>query len=108
MATWKIESLNRQLTGDAAGGVTVAHWRAVKEETVGTGEDAVTHSVNAYGAVNLTPDPASEGYIQYADLTEADVIGWVKGQIDAAAVESRLTSKIEEQKTPSTATGVPW
>ncbi len=108
MTTWKIESLDRQLTGDGVGGVTVAHWRAVKEETVGTGEDAVNYSVNAYGAVDFTPDPASEGFIQYADLTEADVIGWVKSQIDAAAVESRLTSAMEEKKQPSTATGVPW
>lgn len=108
MTTWKIESLNRQLTGDAAGGVTVAHWRAVKEETVVSGEDTVTHNVNEYGSVDFTPDPASEGYIQYADLTEADVVGWVKGQIDAAAVESRLTSAIEEKKQPTTGSGIPW
>lgn len=108
MATWRIENLDRQLTGEAVGGVTVAHWRVVKEETVGTGEDTVTHSVNAYGAVNLTPDPASEGYIEFANLTESDVIGWVKSRVDVAAIEARLASKIEEQKTPSTATGVPW
>lgn len=108
MTTWKIDSLDRRLTGDAVGGVTVAHWRAVKEETVGTGEDAVNYSVNEYGSVDFTPDPTSEGYIQYSDLTEADVVGWVKNQVDASAVESRLTSEIEEQKTPSTATGVPW
>lgn len=108
MATWTISTLERDLIGDLAGGVIVAHWRATEEETVGTGDDAVTYSASSYGTCGFTPDPSSEGYIAYDDLTEADVIGWVQADVDQDAIEAGLTANINEQKNPTTANGVPW
>jgi hypothetical protein len=96
MATWTIGTLERDLQGDLAGGVIV--------ETVGE----ETYSASSYGTCGFTPDPSSEGYIAYDDLTEADVIGWCQGELDVEAIESGLTASIEEQKNPTTADGVPW
>jgi hypothetical protein len=104
MATWTIATLERDLQGDLAGGVIVAHWRVTEEETVG--ED--TYSASSYGTCGFTPDPSSEGYIAYDDLTEADVIGWCQGELDVEAIEASLTASINEQKNPTTADGVPW
>jgi len=105
MATWTIGTLEREL---ADGGVTVAHWRCTEEETVGTGDDAVTYSASSYGTVGFTPDPTAPDYIAYADLTEADVLGWVWESVDKDATEESLAAKIEAEKNPTTADGVPW
>ena len=102
MATWTIATLERNTDSDQ--GVIVAHWRVTETETVG--ED--TYSASSYGTCGFTPDPSSEDYIAYADLTEADVIGWVQGELDVEAIEAGLTANINEQKNPTTADGVPW
>ena len=106
MATWTIATLERNTDSDQ--GVIVAHWRVTEEETVGTGDDAVTYTASSYGTCGFTPDPSASDYIAYADLTEADVIGWVQADVDQAGIEASLTANINEQKNPTTADGVPW
>lgn len=106
MATWTIATLERNTDSDQ--GVIVAHWRVTEEETVGTGDDAVTYTASSYGTCGFTPDPSAADYIAYADLTEADVIGWVQADVDQAGIEAALTANINEQKNPTTADGVPW
>ena len=105
MATWTIANLERNL---ADGGVTVAHWRVTEEETVGTGDDAVTHTASAYGTVGFTPDADDPSFVAYDSLTEADVLAWVHAEVDQAATEAALTAKIEAQKNPVSADGMPW
>jgi hypothetical protein len=106
MATWTIATLERNTDSDQ--GVIVAHWRVTETETVGTGDDAVTYTASSYGTCGFTPDPSSEDYIAYDDLTEADVIGWVQGELDVEAIEASLQANIDGQITPATAKGVPW
>ena len=101
MATWTISTLERNT---ADGGVIVAHWRVTEEETVGEN----TYSASSYGTCGFTPDPSASDYIAYADLTEADVLGWVWAEVDQDAIEASLTANINEQKNPTTADGVPW
>ena len=101
MATWTIVNLERNV---ADGGVTVAHWRVTESETVG--EDTFTAS--SYGTCSFTPDASSEDFIAYDDLTESTVLGWVHADVDKDATEAALTANIEEQKTPTTADGMPW
>ena len=112
MATfnWTIATLERDLLGDLAGGVIVAHWRVTAEQTEGTGDDAVTYTATSYGTQGFTPDPSSEGYIAYDALTESDVLGWVWGQSDdwQSSIEASLQANIDGQITPATANGVPW
>jgi hypothetical protein len=102
MATWTIATLERNTDSDQ--GVIVAHWRVTETETVG--ED--TYTASSYGTCGFTPEPSSEDYIAYADLTEADVIGWCQAELDVEAIEASLTANINEQKNPTTADGVPW
>ena len=102
--TWTISTLERN-TDD---GVVVAHWRASDSEVVGTGDDAVTHSGSSYGTCGFTPDADADGYTAYADITEAQVIGWVKADVDADAVEASIASQIADSKAPAISTGVPW
>ena len=97
MATWTIEQLDRNT---ADGGETCAHWRVLEVDG--------DYSASSYGTVGFTPDPSSSDFIPYADLTESTVLGWVQAEVDKDATEEALAANIEEQKTPTTSTGVPW
>jgi len=97
MATWTIATLEREL---ADGGVTVAHWRCTEVDG--------DFSASSYGTVGFTPDPTASDYIAYDSLTEADVLGWVWESVDKDATEESLAARIELEKNPVTADGVPW
>ena len=97
MTNWVISQLERTLD---TGGVVVAHWRA----TAVDGD----FSASSYGTVGFTPDASASGFIAYDSLTEADVIGWVQAEVDKDAIEASLAAKIEADKNPTQAAGVPW
>jgi len=96
--TWGINTLERE-TDD--GFVFTAHY------TVNANDG--TYSSGAYGSIGFErPD----NLIPYADLTEAEVIGWVQeaigGDEKVAEIQAALQSQIDEQRAPSKASGVPW
>ena len=97
MTTWTIGTLERNV---ADGGVVVAHWRA----SLVDGD----FSASSYGTVGFTPDPSDSGFVAYDSLTEADVVGWVQAEVDKDATEASLAAKIELDKNPTQAAGVPW
>lgn len=99
MATfeWKVAQLERNL---ADGGVTICHWRAVASDG--------DYSASSYGTAGFTPDPESEDFTAYDDLTEADVLAWVWESVDKDATEAALQARIDADKAPTTGTGVPW
>jgi len=94
--TWTISTLERN-TDD---GVVVAHWRASDVD----GE----HVGSSYGTCGFTPDADADGYTAYADITEAQVIEWVKADVDADAIEASIASQIADSKAPAITVGVPW
>ena len=95
--TWTIENLERNT---ADGGVTVCHWRC-------EGVDG-DHSASSYGTTSHTPDPSDAGFVAYADLTEATVLGWVHASVDKDATEAAIADKINALANPTTAAGTPW
>ena len=52
-----------------------------------------------------TRDADSPTLVAYADLTEATVVGWLT--LDEG-LEANLLAQIEEQKNPTSATGLAW
>ena len=95
--TWTIPTLERELSD---GFVYTAHWRC----TATDGEFSAT----SYGTAGFTQDPESESFVPYESLTEEMVLGWLFNSIDKDATEDALAAKIEADKTPTTAAGVPW
>ena len=77
--------------------VTTAHWNA----SVVDGD----YSARAYGSQSFTRDADSPTLVAYADLTEATVVGWLTLN---EGLEANLLAQIEEQKNPTSATGVAW
>jgi hypothetical protein len=96
--TWNIANLERE-TED--GFVFTAHY------TVSAADG--TYSAGAYGSIGFE---RPESLIPFADLTEEQVIGWVKealgGDEKVAEIEAALQSQINEQRTPTKASGMPW
>ena len=70
------------------------------------------YSKGAYGTVAVAGDPNAEGFIAYDDLTETTVKAWVTealgGQEKVDEIEAALQAKIEEDKNPTSAVGMPW
>ena len=92
--TYTIDNLDRQ-TSD--GLVTTAHWRVSAVDG--------DYSAGAYGSVGFT---RGEDFTPFESLTEAQVIAWVKEQLDVAEIEASLAGQIAALKAPKTASGLPW
>ena len=96
--TWTISTLERELSD---GGVIVAHWRATDVDG--------DYSATSYGTCGFTYDASSPDFTPYDDLTESQVLGWCWANgIDQDAIEASLAAKIEADKNPTQANGVPW
>ena len=96
--TWKIAGLERET---ADGYVFTAHY------TVDANDG--TYSAGAYGSVGFEKP---ETLVPFADLTEEQVVGWVKAAIGGddkvAEVEAALQQQLDEQAAPTKASGTPW
>jgi hypothetical protein len=92
--TYKIDNLERQVSDDL---VIVAHWRV----------DAVDgeHTAGAYGSVGFT---RGDDFIPFEELTETQVIDWVKAQLEVEQIEAALANQIEALKEPKSVSGLPW
>ena len=93
---WTIPQMDR-LTSD--GFVVTVHYNV-------TATDG-TYSASTYGTIGYTQQPG-ETYTPYADLTQAQVVGWVQTSLGKDTVEASLQSQIDLQKNPVQAAGVPW
>jgi len=98
MVTWTISTLERELSD---GGVIVAHWRATDVDG--------DYSASSYGTCGFTYDASASDFTPYDDLTESQVLGWCWANgVDQDAIEASLAAKIESDKNPTQANGVPW
>lgn len=98
---WNISQLDRSLPD---GVVMTAHWRV-------SDSDGDAHGT-VYGTISFpAKDPSEPDFIPYDNLTEAQVIGWVKdamGVDTVAAHEAAVQAQIDAQLNPASAAGVPW
>ncbi len=95
---WTVAQLERNL---ADGGVTICHWRVSASDG--------DYSASSYGTAGITPAASAPGFVAYDALTEADVLGWVWADaVDRDATEAALQARIDADKNPVTANGVPW
>lgn len=97
--TWGVAQMERHTTD---GIVFTVHYTVAANDG--------TYSSSAYGSIGLE-QPEGE-VIPYADLTPELVIGWVQnklgGEEKVAEIEAALQAQIDQQRTPTTAQGVPW
>mgnify|MGYP003644668309 FL=1 len=83
--TWSVSDQLQTRTQDGLSEVVFSVvWNLSSEETV----DGTTYTISSANQISLNTDnldPAT--YTAFADLTEAQVVGWAKDQIDANAAE---------------------
>ena len=115
--TWSVDpSLNTRTQDGLSEVVFSVVWRLNSEETV----DGTTYKIGSSNQISLNTDnldPAT--FTAFADLTEAQVVGWAKATIDANAAEGEGVTcaeweaghdrNIAKQKNPPTAVETaPW
>jgi hypothetical protein len=96
--TWAVAQLERE-TED--GFVFTVHYTVAANDGV--------YSSSAYGSLGLER-PEGE-MVPFADLTEEIVVGWVQdkfGEEKVAEIEAALQAQLDEQHSPSKASGLPW
>ena len=109
--TWSVTDMTHV---DADGGVIKAYWSCV---ATSSGDPSYTASEG--GKLICTYDASAAGYIAYADLTEADVLGWIWTSLiedeetaaeAKARIEANRTARVQSQIDAATTTtsGVPW
>jgi hypothetical protein len=102
--TWNVVSMDAypELDGETDVVFTV-HWTL-------NGTDG-TYNGSVYGSVGVTLDEGAT-FTPYADLTQAQVIGWVQdalGEEQVTAYEANVAQQIENQINPPVVTPpLPW
>ena len=85
--TWSVNNQLQTRTQDGLSEVVFSVvWNLSSEETV----DGTTYRISSANQISLNTDnldPAT--YTAFADLTEDQVVGWAKDQIDANAAEGQ-------------------
>jgi hypothetical protein len=99
---------------DSDGGVFLVYW-----SMVAASDGTPSYTASEGGKLRTTPDASAPDFIPYADLTEADVLGWVYNSLITgdetaaeakARVEADRTAKVQKQidAAATTASGTPW
>lgn len=93
--TWGIAQMERHT---ADGIVFTVHYTVAASDG--------TYASSAYGSIGL--EQPEGDVIPYADLTPELVVGWVQDKLNVEEIEAALQAQIDQQRTPTTAQGVPW
>jgi hypothetical protein len=74
---------------DADGAVFLIYW-----SMVAASDGTPSYSASEGGKLRTTPDASSPDFIPYADLTEADVLGWVYNSLIRQVTKLRLKPRL--------------
>lgn len=95
--TWTISALDGDKTlGANSDVVTNIHWRLL-----GTNEDGITGETYGSQAIG---EPTSGSFIEFGDLTQEIVVGWLENVMDVQSYKDRIQAQIDEKITPTTFT----
>jgi hypothetical protein len=107
--TWTIEQLSCYPEVDNYTDVVFsAAWRVNGELE----QDGKTYNATVYGSQSLSPYTPKTPFTPYADLAQAQVIGWVQdamGEEQVAAISANIEQQIANQINPPVVTPkLPW
>ena len=99
--TWQIASMNCYPQADGETDVVFQiNWLC-------GGTDG-TYNASCYGSVNCTY-VAGTPFTPYADLTQEQVLNWVRGSVDRFLTEASVVQQIDDQMNPPVVTPkLPW
>lgn len=97
---WSIENVRRN---DSDGGVITVYWKC---RAVGLTDKRGNELFKA-GQLEVTPDPSSDDFIPFDQLTEPTVFAWVMSAIGTEVME-KMTEEWSHLEIQDTAIGTPW
>ena len=96
---WKLTGLKKQDTADLTDLVVGTRW-----ELKGTNTDDVFGTFSGATPLDL-PDADEDNFIAYSDLTEVQILGWVKGIVSGSGpgnymdhINEQIQKQIDETK----------
>lgn len=103
--SWTISELNCAVESEGLPDViNVIHWRYNATQVDGD----KTYFADTYGASSVS-QPNPQNFIPYADVTEAEVIGWLEEILPVDAMQLALENNIALQINPVEVTlPLPW
>ena len=100
--TWNCKTVDTYPTkSDQADVIFNVHWRLT-----GVDDTEDLNSSDSYGVVSLDTEDLST-FTAFADIAEADVIGWVEavlGEEQVASIKTSIDNQIAEKITPTVVT----
>jgi hypothetical protein len=102
---WVISQLNCAVESDGLPDViNTIHWRYNATQVDGD----KTYFADVYGSSSVA-QPNPQNFVPYADVTEAQVIGWLEEILPVAEMQAGLEANIALQITPKEVTlPLPW
>lgn len=94
--TWALKSLKKADLGDLTGVIVQTHWTCTGTDA--DGDDGTFHGATPFNPAEVDP----ENFTAYEDLTEAQVLSWIKGVVVGAYkdhVDQQIMKQITEKKT---------
>lgn len=104
--TWKIDSLKTKDVEGKPSAVVQTYWKKI-------GTDENGNEGNFAGATPFTVDPTDDSgpFKPFDELTEADIIAWVKTVVVGGYeqhVNEKIAEQIEQKITPVVEAKLPW
>ena len=104
---WEVNNCDYTVSlGGEANVITKIRYTVSETETV----DDIEHSASANGVAVVDTSDLS-GFIAYGSVTEVNAIAWAKAALGSDLVthiETGVTRRLTESKTPTTGSGKPW
>jgi len=109
--TWSVTDMTHV---DSDGGVIKSYWNCVASS-----DGTPSYTASEGGKLLCTYDASASDFIGFADLSQADVLGWIwtsliEGEETAAEAKARIeanrTARVQNQidRAATQATGLPW
>lgn len=100
--TWSIKQCEREIATGKIYRVEAACLATDSEETI--------TRINGEGQVQTFVELSGDVTVAYADVTESDVIGWVKAALgtDQVSVMESEAKDLLKDASATTASGLPW
>ena len=92
---WRINALDAKIhENDLDNVIYTVHWSFIGQDD---SEEPV--SASSIGTLGVQYN-AEEPFIEYADLTKEDVVGWLEAGLDVEAMKQNIDNQIELKKNP--------
>lgn len=104
--TWKVTSLKVRNEGEHQNAVVQTYW-----QKTGTDENGNTGSFSGATPFSTANMPAGQTFIPFAELTEEDVLTWIKAVVVGGYeehVNSQILKQIDEKINPVSDQSLPW